>query len=101
MKKRRLGMDVGIDLGSTSVKIYTPDRQIALDEPTMVAVDRDTDEILAFGSDARHMLGRTPERIAVSMGRETLSLTGDNLRLQAMNAGELLITGRIRAAEWG
>ena len=65
MKKRRLGMDVGIDLGSTSVKIYTPDRQIALDEPTMVAVDRDTDEILAFGADARHMLGRTPERIAV------------------------------------
>lgn len=65
MKKITLGMDVGIDLGSTSVKIYTPDRGIALEEPTMVAVDRDTDEILAFGSDARQMLGRTPERIAV------------------------------------
>ena len=49
----------------------------------------------------RGILEYTPERIAVSMGRETLSLTGDNLRLQAMNAGELLITGRIRAAEWG
>ena len=65
MKKIRIGMDVGIDLGSTAVKIYTPDRQIALSEPTMVAVDRDSDEILAFGSDARQMLGRTPERVAV------------------------------------
>ena len=49
----------------------------------------------------RGLLEYTPERIAVSMGRETLSLSGDNLRLQAMNAGELLITGRIHAAEWG
>ena len=49
----------------------------------------------------RGLLEYTPERIAVCMGRETLSLTGDNLCLQAMNAGELLITGRIRAAEWG
>lgn len=65
MKKLTIGMDVGIDLGSDTVKIYTHDRQISLMEPTMVAVDRDTDEILAFGSDARQMLGRTPERIAV------------------------------------
>ncbi len=65
MKKITLGMDVGIDLGSTTVKIYTPGRGIALEEPTMVAVDRDTDEILAFGSDARQMLGRTPESVAV------------------------------------
>lgn len=65
MKKLKLGMDVGIDLGSNSVKIYTPGKRIALNEPSMVAVDRDTDEILAFGSDAKHMLGRTPERVAV------------------------------------
>ena len=65
MKKIRIGMDVGIDLGSSTVKIYTRGRQIALSEPAMVAVDRDTDEILAFGSDARQMLGRTPEHVAV------------------------------------
>lgn len=65
LKRLKLGMDVGIDLGSSTVKIFTGDRQIALTEPTMVAVDRDTDEILAFGSEARQMLGRTPERIAV------------------------------------
>lgn len=65
MRKLKIGMDVGIDLGSHTVKIFTPGRQIALAEPTLVAVDRDTDEILAFGSDARQMLGRTPEKIAV------------------------------------
>ena len=49
----------------------------------------------------RGILEYTPERVAVSFGREKLSITGDGLRLRAMNAGELLITGRIRAAEWG
>lgn len=65
MKKIKIGMDVGIDLGSSSVKIFTLGKRIALTEPTMVAVDRDTDEILAFGTDARQMLGRTPEHVAV------------------------------------
>ena len=49
----------------------------------------------------RGILEYTPERIVVSFGREKLSLSGDGLRLQAMNAGELLVTGRLRAAEWG
>lgn len=48
----------------------------------------------------RGLLEYTPERIVVSFGREKLSLTGDRLYLQAMNAGELLVTGRIRTAEW-
>ena len=49
----------------------------------------------------RGILEYTPERIVVSFGREKLSLSGDGLRLRAMNAGELLVTGRIRTAEWG
>ena len=49
----------------------------------------------------RGLLEYTPDRIVVSFGREKLSLAGDNLRLKAMNAGELLVMGRIRAAEWG
>ncbi len=49
----------------------------------------------------RGILEYTPERIAVSFGREKLTLSGDGLRIKAMNAGELLITGRIRTAEWG
>lgn len=49
----------------------------------------------------RGILEYTPERIVVSFGREKLMLAGDSLRLRAMNAGELLIAGRIREAEWG
>ena len=49
----------------------------------------------------RGILEYTPGRIVVSFGREKLSLQGEGLKVQAMNAGELLITGRIRAAEWG
>ena len=48
----------------------------------------------------RGILEYTPERLVVSFGREKLSLSGDGLRLQAMNAGELLVSGRIRTAEW-
>ena len=48
----------------------------------------------------RGILEYTPERIVVSFGREKLSLSGDSLCLRAMNAEELLVTGRIRAAEW-
>ena len=60
-----MGVDVGIDLGTSMVKIFTPDRGIVLKEPAVVAVDRDTNEILAIGTDAYRMLGRTSDRIAV------------------------------------
>ena len=49
----------------------------------------------------RGILEYTAERIVVSFGREKLSLMGDGPRLSAMNAGELLIHGRIRSVEWG
>lgn len=49
----------------------------------------------------RVLLEYTTERIVVSFGREKLTLAGDGLSLRAMNAGELLVTGRIRAVEWG
>ena len=49
----------------------------------------------------RGILEYTAERIVVSFGREKLRLMGDGPRLSAMNAGELLIHGRIRSVEWG
>ncbi len=64
MSNLDVGIDVGIDLGTSATKIYTQGRGIVLNEPSVVAVDRDTDEILAIGSDAYRMLGRTSDRIA-------------------------------------
>ena len=49
----------------------------------------------------RGILEYTPDRIVVSFGREKISLSGDSLHLKAMSAGGLLVTGRIRTAEWG
>lgn len=48
----------------------------------------------------RGLLEYTPESVVVSFGREKLSLAGERLKLRAMNAGELVVTGRIRRAEW-
>ena len=55
--------DVGIDLGTASVLVYVKGKGIVLREPSVVAVNRTTGEIIAIGEDARIMLGRTPGNI--------------------------------------
>ncbi len=57
------GMDVGIDLGTASVLVSIKNRGIVLNEPSVVAVDRDTGKPLAIGEEARQMIGRTPGNI--------------------------------------
>lgn len=54
---------VGIDLGTANVLVYIKGKGIVLDEPSVVAINNDTDEVLAVGEEARQMLGRTPENI--------------------------------------
>ncbi len=55
--------EVGIDLGTANVLVYIKGKGIVLNEPSVVALNKDTDEILAVGEDARQMLGRTPSNI--------------------------------------
>lgn len=55
--------DIGIDLGTSNILIYMKGHGIVLREPTVVAIDRDTRDVLAFGEDARRMVGRTPSNI--------------------------------------
>ncbi len=55
--------DIGIDLGTSSILIYIKGRGVVLKEPSVVAVNRESNRILAYGEDARLMLGRTPENI--------------------------------------
>lgn len=52
--------DVGVDLGTASVLIFLRGRGVVLHEPSVVAIDKDTDRIIAVGEEARQMLGRTP-----------------------------------------
>ena len=58
-----VGQDLGIDLGTASVLVYIKGKGIVLNEPSVVAIDRNTNKILAVGEEARLMLGRTPGNI--------------------------------------
>ncbi|MBQ1333357.1 MAG: rod shape-determining protein [Lachnospiraceae bacterium] len=55
--------DIGIDLGTASVLVYIKGRGVVLKEPSVVAFDRDTNQIRAIGEEARLMIGRTPGNI--------------------------------------
>jgi len=57
------GMDIGIDLGTANVLIYMKQKGVVLREPSVVAVDLNTDRILAVGLEAKRMLGRTPGNV--------------------------------------
>lgn len=57
------GLDIGIDLGTASVLVYVKGKGIVLNEPSVVAIDRDSGQIFAVGEEARRMLGRTPGNI--------------------------------------
>ena len=52
--------DVGIDLGTASILVFRKGKGIVLQEPSVVAIDKDTDRVIAVGQEARRMLGRTP-----------------------------------------
>ena len=52
--------DIGIDLGTANVLIYIKGQGIVLNEPSVVAIDAETKRPLAYGKEARDMLGRTP-----------------------------------------
>ena len=55
--------DIGIDLGTASVLVYVKGKGVVLNEPSVVAMDKNTGKLLKVGSDAQKMLGRTPGNI--------------------------------------
>lgn len=66
MLKRFLGLfanDMGIDLGTASTLVFVKGKGILLREPSVVAIDKNTNYVLAVGEDAKKMIGRTPANI--------------------------------------
>ena len=55
--------DIGIDLGTANCLVFVKDKGIVLQEPSVVAITENTKEVLAVGTDAKKMLGRTPGNI--------------------------------------
>jgi rod shape-determining protein MreB len=55
--------DLGIDLGTANTLVYVKGKGIVIQEPSVVAIDRDSREVLAVGEAAKQMIGRTPGNI--------------------------------------
>ena len=65
MSGNLLGSDVGVDLGTASVLVYIKGRGIVLQEPSVVVVDKETEQIHKVGREAQRMLGRVPDHLEV------------------------------------
>ena len=61
--------DIGIDLGTANVLVYIKGKGIVLREPSVVAIDRNSGQMVAVGEEARVMLGRTPGNIVAAAPR--------------------------------
>ena len=62
----RFSKDLGIDLGTSNTLVYSRDGGIVINEPSIVAVNLRTDQILSVGKDAKDMLGKTPPHIQIT-----------------------------------
>jgi len=58
--------DIGIDLGTANTLVYVRGRGIVINEPSVVSINQKTGQILAFGNEAKKMVGRTPAHIVAS-----------------------------------
>ncbi len=64
LRSLQFSKNIGIDLGTATVLVYMQGKGIVLQEPSVVAIDTNTDRILKVGEEAQQMLGRTPGNIA-------------------------------------
>ncbi|MEH6904853.1 rod-share determining protein MreBH [Neobacillus drentensis] len=55
--------DIGIDLGTANILVYSKNKGIAINEPSVVAIDTVTKNVVAVGTEAKEMIGKTPEKI--------------------------------------
>src|SRR4026208_1196614 len=58
-----IGRDMAVDLGTANTLVYVRGKGVLLDEPSVVALNSGTGEVLAVGHEAKRMIGRTPDNI--------------------------------------
>ncbi len=63
---QKFSKDIGIDLGTANTLVYVKGKGIVINEPSVVALNTKTKQILAIGNDAKRMVGRTPPHIVAS-----------------------------------
>lgn len=59
-----MGVDIAIDLGTSNTRIYLANKGKFIDEPSVVTINLDNDDIIAVGRDAYNMMGRTSQRLS-------------------------------------
>ena len=55
---------LAIDLGTNNVLVYIPQQGIVINEPSVVAVETETNKVMAIGQEASQIIGRTPDSIS-------------------------------------
>ncbi|HMO78780.1 MAG TPA: rod shape-determining protein [Candidatus Paceibacterota bacterium] len=61
-----LSNDIGIDLGTANTLVYVPGKGVVINEPSVVAINQKTGQVVAVGIEAKRMLGRTPAHLTAS-----------------------------------
>lgn len=87
-------MDIGIDLGTANIMITMGSKGIVLDEPSVVAFNKRTEEVVAVGNEAYKMLGRTPEYIVAIRPLCDGVISDDNMTESMIKAFILKVCGR-------
>src|SRR3990167_2149488 len=62
----KFAYDIGVDLGTANTLVYVKNKGIVINEPSVVAINQRTKQILAIGNEARRMVGRTPPHIVAT-----------------------------------
>ncbi len=62
----RFAKDIGIDLGTANTLVYVADKGVVINEPSVVAINKKTNQVLAIGREAKRMVGRTPGHIVAT-----------------------------------
>jgi len=61
----KFSQDLGVDLGTANTLVYVKDKGIVINEPSVVAINTRTDQIIAVGTEAKKMVGKSPAHISV------------------------------------
>ena len=87
-------LDIGVDLGTASVVISAKGRGVVLDQPAVIAIDRQTRAVLAVGDEAREMLGKTPGSIIATRPLLSGAISDLNLTCVMLNTFVRKVTGK-------
>ncbi len=87
---------LGIDLGTTNILIYVPEKGIVINEPSVVALDASNNTVMAIGQEAKEMLGRTPDSIIAAHPLKDGAIANFNITKAMLSYYMNRLGGRVR-----